>query len=142
LQGYSLQLISTLGLLPLQMFGSPARLLLPTWGPPSSVMKAGASVEQIASAAPKPMSEHNRLLSSKGSPQCGISIRPMSGWGLLGFQQGMHQLLFQVIPGFTWITWPSFFLGLFWSFVLGWYIAILRVVVFVPLFNLFAARQK
>ena len=37
-------------------------------------------------------------------------------YGLLGFQQGMHQLLFQIIPGFTWITWPSFFIGLFWTF--------------------------
>jgi hypothetical protein len=63
-------------------------------------------------------------------------------YGLLGFQQGMHQLLFQVFPGFTWMTWPSFFLGLFWSFVLGWYIAILRAIVFLPLFNLFAAQQK
>ena len=39
-----------------------------------------ASVEQIASAAPNQGSEHNRLASSKVSPQCGISIRPMSGW--------------------------------------------------------------
>jgi hypothetical protein len=59
-------------------------------------------------------------------------------YGILGFQQGMHQLLFQLIPGFTWITWPSFFLGLFWTFVLGWYVA----VVFVPLFNFFAARAQ
>ena len=57
-------------------------------------------------------------------------------YGLLGFQQGMHQLLFQIIPGFTWITWPSFFIGLFWTFVLGWYIAL----VFAPLFNFFTAR--
>jgi hypothetical protein len=63
-------------------------------------------------------------------------------YGVLGFQQGMHQLLFPILPGFTWITWPSFFLGLFWSFVFGWYIAILRALVFVPLFNLFAAWIK
>ncbi len=59
-------------------------------------------------------------------------------YGLLGFQQGMHQLLFQIIPGFTWITWTSFFIGLFWNFVLGWYIA----VVFTPLFNFFTARMQ
>ena len=59
-------------------------------------------------------------------------------YGLLGFQQGMHQLLFQIIPGFTWITWPSFFIGLFWTFVLGWYIAL----VFAPLFNFFTARMQ
>jgi hypothetical protein len=59
-------------------------------------------------------------------------------YGLLGFQQGMHQLLFQIIPGFTWITWPSFFIGLFWTFVWGWYIAL----VFAPLFNFFSARTQ
>ena len=63
-------------------------------------------------------------------------------YGILGFQQGMHQLLFQIFPGFTWITWPSFFLGLFWSFVFGWYIAIFRDGVFVPLFNFFVAGTK
>ena len=63
-------------------------------------------------------------------------------YGMLGFQQGMHQLLFQIFPGFTWITWPSFFLGLLWSFVFGWYVAILRAVVFVPLFDVFAARTE
>ena len=59
-------------------------------------------------------------------------------YGVFGFQQGMHQLLFQLIPGFTWITWPSFFIGLIWSFVCGWYIA----VVFALLFNYFAARMQ
>ena len=59
-------------------------------------------------------------------------------YGLLGFQQGMHQLLFQIIPGFTWINWPSFFIGLFWNFVWGWYIAL----VFAPLFNFFTARMQ
>jgi len=59
-------------------------------------------------------------------------------YGLLGFQQGMHQLLFQIIPGFTWINWPSFFIGLFWNFAWGWYIAL----VFAPLFNFFTARMQ
>jgi hypothetical protein len=53
-------------------------------------------------------------------------------------ERGMHQLLAQMLPGFTWITWPSFFLGLVWSFVYGWFVA----VVFVPLFNFFAARTQ
>ena len=59
-------------------------------------------------------------------------------YGLLGFQQGMHQLLFQILPGFTWITWPSFFIGLFWNFVWGWYVAL----IFAPLFNFFSARMQ
>lgn len=57
-------------------------------------------------------------------------------YGLLISDQGMHQLLASLLPGFTWLTWPSFFLGLFESFVYGWYAA----VVFVPLYNWFAAR--
>ncbi len=63
-------------------------------------------------------------------------------YGVLGTQQGLHQLLPQIFPGFTWITWPSFLLGLFWSFVFGWYFALLRAFVFVPLFGFFGARTK
>ena len=59
-------------------------------------------------------------------------------FGLLISERGIHQLLAQLVPGFTWITWPSFFLGLIWSFIFGWYIA----VVFVPLFNFFSARTQ
>jgi hypothetical protein len=59
-------------------------------------------------------------------------------YGLLVSDVGMHQLLAQLLPGFTWITWPSFFVGLIWSIVYGWYFA----VVFVPLFNSFSARTQ
>ena len=45
----------------------------------------------------------------------------------------MHRLLSDLLPGFTWITWPSFFIGLVWAFVFGWYIA----VVFAPIHNFF-----
>lgn len=57
-------------------------------------------------------------------------------YGVLISDPGMHQFLAVVLPGFTWLTWPSFFLGLIWSFALGWYAAI----VFVPLYNWFSAR--
>lgn len=57
-------------------------------------------------------------------------------FGLFVSDRGMHQLLAQLLPGFTWITWPSFLLGLVWSVVYGWYVA----VVFTPLFNFFSAR--
>jgi len=59
-------------------------------------------------------------------------------FGLYVSDRGMHQLLAQLLPGFTWITWPSFLLGLLWSVVYGWYVA----VVFVPLFNFFSARTQ
>lgn len=59
-------------------------------------------------------------------------------FGIFVSDRGMHQLLAQLLPGFTWITWPSFFIGLFWSFVYGWYVA----VVFAPLFNFFSAWKR
>lgn len=58
-------------------------------------------------------------------------------YGLGVSDQGMHQLLAALLPGFTWITWPSFFLGLIWNFAFGWYVAL----VFAPLFNFFAGRR-
>lgn len=57
-------------------------------------------------------------------------------FGLLVSVQGIHQLLPMLLPGFTWLTWPSFLLGLFWVFACGWYVAI----VFAPIYNFFAAR--
>ena len=42
-----------------------------------------------------------------------------------------------LFPGFTWLNWTSFFIGLVESFAYGWYVA----VIFVPLYNFFAARS-
>ena len=43
-----------------------------------------------------------------------------------------------VLPGFTLISWGAFFLGLVESFVGGF----LTAVIFVPIWNLFAAREE
>jgi uncharacterized protein DUF5676 len=59
-------------------------------------------------------------------------------FGVFVSERGIHLLFAQLLPGFTWITWPSFFFGLLWSVAVGWYVA----VVFVPLFNFFAARTQ
>jgi uncharacterized protein DUF5676 len=59
-------------------------------------------------------------------------------FGVFVSERGIHLLFAQLLPGFTWITWPSFFFGLIWSVAVGWYVA----VVFVPLFNFFAARTQ
>ena len=56
--------------------------------------------------------------------------------GLVFPKWGLHQPWLQFFPGFTWLTWPSFTLGLVESFAYGWYVAL----VFGPLFNFFAAR--
>jgi hypothetical protein len=42
-----------------------------------------------------------------------------------------------LLPGFTWLSWPSFFLGLFETFLYGFYVAI----IFVPTFNWLARRS-
>ena len=54
--------------------------------------------------------------------------------GLLVPDGGLHKPWLQFLPGFSWLTWPSFFLGLCESFAYGWYVAL----IFVPLQNYFA----
>ncbi len=50
--------------------------------------------------------------------------------------QAMSPVWSPLLPGFTWLTWPSFFLGLVETFAYGWYVAL----IFGPLYNFFAAR--
>ena len=56
-------------------------------------------------------------------------------YGVLVSSQGMHQLFPMVLPGFQWITWSSFLLGLVLVFAYGWCVAL----VFVPIYNFFTA---
>jgi hypothetical protein len=56
--------------------------------------------------------------------------------GLVTWDWGLHQPWLQFFPGFTWLTWPSFFLGLAESIAYGWYTAL----VFGGLYNLALAR--
>ncbi len=48
----------------------------------------------------------------------------------------MNPVWAPLLPGFTWISWASFLLGLIEALAYGWYIAL----VFGPLYNLFARR--
>ena len=48
----------------------------------------------------------------------------------------MYQTWLKLLPGFTWLSWPSFFLGLVESFAYGWYVAL----VFGPIYNFCVAR--
>jgi hypothetical protein len=57
------------------------------------------------------------------------------GYDLIFPGQAMYQSWLRLLPGFTWLSWRSFGLGLVETFLYGWYAAL----VFVPLFNLFAA---
>ena len=58
------------------------------------------------------------------------------GFDLLFPGQAMYQTWLRLLPGFSWLTWTSFLLGLVESFAYGWYIAL----IFGPLFNFFARR--
>ena len=60
------------------------------------------------------------------------------GFDLLFPGQSMYETWLRLLPGFTWLTWPSFLLGLIESFAYGWYIAL----IFGPLFNLFAGWRS
>lgn len=58
-------------------------------------------------------------------------------YGLAVPGDGFHRTLMpMLLPGFAWISWPSFFIGLAWVVAYGWYVAIL----FVPLYRYFASR--
>ena len=54
----------------------------------------------------------------------------------LAFDQRMYEAWLKLLPGFTWITWQSFLLGLLEAFLYGLYFGL----VFVPLYNLFHGK--
>lgn len=55
----------------------------------------------------------------------------------LAFDQRMYEVWLKLLPGFTWLTWQSFFLGLVESFLYGIYFGL----VFAPLYNFFLTRR-
>ena len=57
---------------------------------------------------------------------------------LLFPQHAMYQTWQRLLPGFQWISWKSFFLGLVESYGYGWYFALIGA----PLYNVFALRGK
>ena len=52
--------------------------------------------------------------------------------------QAVNQIWTPLLPGFTWLTWPSFFLGLIEVFVYGSLVGL----VFGPLYNFFSGRAR
>ncbi len=58
------------------------------------------------------------------------------GFDLIFPGYAMYESWMGLMPGMTWLTLPSFLLGLAWSFLYGWFAALL----FGGLFNAFSAR--
>ena len=50
----------------------------------------------------------------------------------------MYQVWLKLLPGFEWISWKSFFLGLAETYGYGWYFAL----IWVPFYNLVVSRQS
>jgi len=58
-------------------------------------------------------------------------------WGLVTPEAlHMHAFLEQVLPGFKWLTWWGFLVGLIESFLWGFYLGI----IYVPIYNFFTKR--
>ena len=57
---------------------------------------------------------------------------------LLFPQHAMYQVWLKLLPGFEWISVKSFFLGLFESYLYGWFITL----IWVPLYNFFGSKAK
>ena len=53
-------------------------------------------------------------------------------------EMAMYEVWLKLLPGFEWLSWRSFLLGLVESYGYGWYFAL----VWVPLHNFFLARQQ
>ena len=59
------------------------------------------------------------------------------GFDLVFPEMAMYQAWIKLLPGFEWLSWRSFFLGLVESYGYGWYFAL----VWVPFYNLVVSRQ-
>jgi len=60
------------------------------------------------------------------------------GFDLAFPQLAMYRSWQALLPGFTWISWSSFLLGLVESYGYGWYLTL----IWVPLYNVFTARAR
>jgi hypothetical protein len=56
---------------------------------------------------------------------------------LLFPEMAMYETWRRLLPGFEWLSWKSFFLGLIESYGYGWYFAL----IFAPLYNFFLAKR-
>ncbi|NOZ53782.1 MAG: hypothetical protein GXP08_11725 [Gammaproteobacteria bacterium] len=52
-------------------------------------------------------------------------------------EHAMYETWQKLLPGFEWLSWKSFLLGLAESYGYGWYFAL----IWVPIYNVFATRS-
>ncbi len=67
-----------------------------------------------------------------------ISFALCVGFDLLLPEHAMYETWQKLLPGFVWISWGSFFLGLIEAYGYGWYFAL----IWVPIYNFVLLRGK
>ena len=67
-----------------------------------------------------------------------ISFTLCIGFDLIFPEHAMYEVWYKLLPGFEWISWKSFFLGLVESFGYGWFFTF----IWVPLYNYFVLMRK
>jgi len=67
-----------------------------------------------------------------------ISYSLCVAFDLLFPEHAMYQAWQKLLPGFEWISWKSYFVGLIESYGYGWYFAL----IWVPLYNVITARYE
>lgn len=67
-----------------------------------------------------------------------ISFILCVSFDLLFPQHAMYEVWLKLLPGFEWLSWKSFFLGIVESYAYGWYVALILV----PLYNFFGSKAK
>lgn len=60
------------------------------------------------------------------------------GFDLLFPNHAMYRAWQDLLPGFEWLSWRSFFIGLVEAWGYGWYFAL----IWVPIYNVFTARAE
>jgi hypothetical protein len=66
-----------------------------------------------------------------------ISFILCVGFDFLFPEYAMYQSWQNLLPGFEWLSWKSFILGMVEAYGYGWYIAL----VWVPLYNFFSGHR-
>lgn len=67
-----------------------------------------------------------------------ITFTVCVAFDLLFPARAMYQAWQKLLPGFEWITWRSFLIGLVESYGYGWYFTL----IWVPLYNFVAGRSR
>jgi 2TM family of unknown function (DUF5676) len=57
---------------------------------------------------------------------------------LLFPQQAMYSIWLKLLPGFEWLSWKTFFLGLVETYLYGWYFTL----IWVPIYNFVGSKSK